>query len=233
TLPPSTGSGAHPGSPSRRRRPESMAAGSCRFLFPPGGGEVNRERRSPPRRRVHQRQATVRIHGALHDGEAEAGAADSTRDERLEQAGPQVLRDARAVVAHGQGYGSLDARASRQLVRGGSSGAYYDAGALPRGLDGVQHQVRHHPVQQLPLARPSCSTDERMDASGFLISCARLDDSSATASSRSARRWSSSSRFESEMSVKIAVTRGSPAGSTSRVVVVTPIGKVRSGRRTV
>ena len=36
------------------------------------------------------------------------------------------------------------------------------------------------------------------------------------------------------MSVKIAVTRGSPAppGSTSSVVVVTPIGKVRSARRT-
>src|SRR5207302_294959 len=145
-LLPSTGSGARPGSPSRRRRPESMAAGSCRFLFPPGGGEVNRERRSLPRRRVHQHQATVRIHGALHNGEAEAGAADSTRDERLEQAGPQVFRDARAVVAHGQGYGSLDTGASRQLVRGGSSGPYYDAGALPRGLDGVQHQVRHHSV---------------------------------------------------------------------------------------
>jgi len=81
------------------------------------------------------------------------------------------------------------------------------------------------------LARPSCSTEERIDASGFLISCARLADSSATASSRSARRCSSSNRFESEMSVKIAVTRGS-APSTSSVVVVTPIGKVRSGRRT-
>src|SRR2546427_11103783 len=69
------------------------------FLFPPGGGEVNRERRSLPRRRVHQHQATVRIHGALHDGEAEAGAADSTRDERLEQAGPQGLRGGRAVCA--------------------------------------------------------------------------------------------------------------------------------------
>src|SRR5207248_9541005 len=79
-------------------------------------------------------------------------AADSTRDERFEQAGPQVFRDARAVVAHGQGYGSLDAGASRQLVRGGSSGAYYDAGALPRGLDGVQHQVRHHSVQQVLVA---------------------------------------------------------------------------------
>ena len=72
-----------------------------------------------------------------------------------------------------------------------------------------------------------------MEASGFLISCARLDDSSATASSRSARRCSSSRRFESEMSVKIAVTRGGASGPTSSVVVVTPMRNVRSDRRTV
>ena len=81
-------------------------------------------------------------------------------------------------------------------------------------------------------ARASCSTDERIEASGFLISCARLEDSSATASSRSARRRSRSSRLESEMSVKMAVTRGPSPGAPSSVVVVTPIGNVRSGRRT-
>src|SRR5438034_633022 len=74
--------------------------------------------------------------------------------------------------------------------------------------------------------RPSCSTELRMDASGFLISCARLDDSSATASSRSARRCSSSKRLESEMSVKMAETRGRAPTGPSRVVVVTPIGKL-------
>src|SRR2546426_7137760 len=65
-----------------------MAAGSCRFLFPPGGGEVDRERRPLPRRGVHEHQAAVRVHGTLHDGEAEAGAAHATRHKRLEQAGP-------------------------------------------------------------------------------------------------------------------------------------------------
>ncbi len=53
--------------------------------------------------------------------------------------------------------------------------------------------------------RPSCSTALRMDASGFLISCASEALSSATASSRSARMCSVSSRFWSEMSWKIAV----------------------------
>jgi len=102
-----------------------------------------------------------------------------------------------------------------------------------RSLSRTTRDVRNRSSALARLARPSCSTDDRIDASGFLISCARLADSSATASSRSARKCSSSSRFESEMSVKIAVTRGSVAGSTSSVVVVTPIGNVRSARRTV
>src|SRR5438067_6203445 len=48
-----------PGSPSRRRRPESMAAGSCRFLFPPGGGEVNRERRDRKSTRLNSSHVSI------------------------------------------------------------------------------------------------------------------------------------------------------------------------------
>src|SRR5204862_465267 len=83
-----------------------------------------------------------------------------------------------------------------------------------RSVSRTTNDVKNFSSAFTRFARPSCSTEERLDASGFLISCARLADSSATASCRSARRWSSSSRFESEISVKIAVTRGSPAGST-------------------
>ena len=74
--------------------------------------------------------------------------------------------------------------------------------------------------------RASCSTALRMDASGFLISCASDALSSATPSSRSARRRSASRRFWSEMSWKIAVAvRSVRSPSPSVYVVVTPTGK--------
>ncbi len=79
---------------------------------------------------------------------------------------------------------------------------------------------------------PSCSTDDRMDANGFLISCASEADNSATASKRSARRFRSSSRIWSEMSVKIAVTDPSSSSSASCNVVVTPMGIARPPENT-
>jgi len=218
-------------------------------------------------------------------------------------------RGCRAIVAHGQGHGASMPAPPGSSWAAGRPVRTTTARALPVP-DGVQHQVRHHPVQQVSspsmgvasparsmtgpgtvrvlaheadrrgrhgaqverpalrgrargeksrnsesrrdsrsvsrttrdvgllvaftrFARPSCSTDERIDASGFLISCARLADSSAPP--RAVPRAGAAPRAASsrEMSVKIAVTRGSPAGSRSSVVVVTPIGKVRSGRRTV
>src|SRR5437764_3495094 len=110
---------------------------SCCLLLSAGGGEIDGKRGALPRRGVHEHQAAVRVHRALHDGEAEAGAAHPTRHERLEQAGPQALGDARAVVAYGQGDRALDAGAPRQPVGGGASGAHRDPRALARGLDGV------------------------------------------------------------------------------------------------
>ena len=56
--------------------------------------------------------------------------------------------------------------------------------------------------------RASCSTELRIEASGFRISCASDALSAATDSSRSARAWSSCTSFRSEMSVKMAVTDG-------------------------
>ena len=76
--------------------------------------------------------------------------------------------------------------------------------------------------------RPSVSTALRIAASGFLISCASDALSSATASRRSARAFSVSSRFWSEMSWKIAVAVAVAAPSPSDLVVFRPIGKRRS-----
>src|SRR2546429_199581 len=186
-----------------------MAAGSCGFLFPPGGGEVDRECRPLPRWGVHEHQPPVRVHRALHDGEAQAGAAHPTGHERLEQAGPPVLGGGPAAVAHRAGYRALDAPAPPPRAPNTC------AGASPRR------------------ARPASPPGGGRAGGGFLLGAAGPADAPPPAWSGSARGGSSSSRFESEISVKIAVTRGSPAGSTSSVVVVTPIGKVRSGRRTV
>src|SRR2546430_7012226 len=99
---PSGGCGARPGCRARRRPPEWMAAASCGFLFPPGGGEIHGERRSLPLGRIHQHEPAMRLHGALHNGEPQAGSPDTARHERVEQARPQVLGDARAIVTPGE-----------------------------------------------------------------------------------------------------------------------------------
>src|SRR3989442_431847 len=96
---------------------------SCCFFLPASGGEINRECRPLPRWGVHEHQPAMRVHRALHDGEAQAGAAHPTGDERLEQAGPQGFGDARAVVAHREGYGALDAGPPPPPVGRGPAGA--------------------------------------------------------------------------------------------------------------
>ena len=84
----------------------------------------------------------------------------------------------------------------------------------PVGLAHHEHAERFLIVATSAGMREICSTALRIDASGFLISCASDALSSAMPSSRSARRRSDSMRFWSEMSWKIAVAvRPAPASS--------------------
>src|SRR6266536_4999870 len=119
------------------------------LLFAAGGGEVHGEGRPVPRLAVDEHQAAVGFHRALHDGEAEPGAAYPARRKRLEQAGLQIVGDAGAVVAHAQGHGVLDTGAAGQLVQRRPAGPHHDGGPFAGRLDGVQHEVRDHAVQEI------------------------------------------------------------------------------------
>src|SRR2546430_16138985 len=81
-------------------RMDGCALISRGFLSPSGGRQVHRERGPASRGGIHQHQAAVRLHGALHDGEPQPGPADPPRDERLAQAGPPAPRGARGAVAY-------------------------------------------------------------------------------------------------------------------------------------
>src|ERR1043165_5034670 len=78
------------------------------FLLPASGGEVHRERRSSACFGVHEDEPAMRLDGALHDREAETGAADAPGGERLEQPSPQLFRNTGAVVDHAERDGIVD-----------------------------------------------------------------------------------------------------------------------------
>src|SRR2546423_880250 len=113
-------------------RMDGCALISRGFLSPSGCRQVHRERGPASRGGIHQDQAAVRLHGALHDREPQPGPADPPRDERLEQAGPQGLGGARALVGDGEHHGGLQPPPPPGLLPTGPAGAHPDAG-LPAG----------------------------------------------------------------------------------------------------
>ena len=91
----------------------------------------------------------MRFHRALHDGKPEACPSRAAGHERLEQPGPHVLRNARPVVGDPQRDGIVDPRTARQVLTRGLTRPHGDPGSRPGGLNGVEHQVGNHPVQQI------------------------------------------------------------------------------------
>src|SRR2546430_5959321 len=109
-------------------RMDGCALISRGFLSPSGGRQVHRERGPASRGGIHQHQAAVRLHGALHDGEPQPGPADPPCDERLEQAGPQALGGARAVVGDGEHHPGLEPRPPPGPPRPRPARAHYHPG---------------------------------------------------------------------------------------------------------
>src|SRR5256886_718226 len=111
-------------------RMDGCALISRGFLSPSGCRQVHRERGPASRGGIHQDQAAVRLHGALHDREPQPGPADPPRDERLEQAGPPGLGDAGAVVRDGEHHRGLQPPPTRDPLPPRPARAHHHAGPL-------------------------------------------------------------------------------------------------------
>ena len=92
-------------------------------------------------------------HRALDDGQAEPAAAGPPGDEGLEEPLADLLRNAGPGVAHLQPHGVLEVGAVGDLARPAPRrDAHRDPDRAPGRLRGVEHQVGHHPVQQVLVA---------------------------------------------------------------------------------
>src|SRR5256714_14972504 len=113
----------------------------CGRLLATGGREVDSERRPLTGRTVHEHQAAVRFHRALHDGESETGATHPGGGKWLEQPLLQLIGNSWTVVRDPQGNRIVDPRAAGQLVGGRAAGpdGDPDAGAPP--LNGLEPEV--------------------------------------------------------------------------------------------
>ena len=161
---------------------------------------------------VHQHQAAMRLHRALHDGQAQPAAAGPAGDERLEQPLADRPPESRARCP-----GPGAARRAPCWCRGGSRDGAPAATVTvtrtgPRGrLHRVEHQVGHHPVQQVLVAlhhgAAALDRDRRRPArqSGW----ARISRTTAvtTACRSSGTNWVARTRAKSRNSLSSRLSR--------------------------